>query len=285
MKSAERRPLDGEDLLFGLIGYPLGHSFSKKYYDEKIARNQLQGVGYELFPLRAIDELPQLLVSQPRLRGLNVTIPYKISVMDYLDWISAEAQSIGAVNCIRMVARNEATDHASGKTNTPARVHGKRGFRLLGYNTDAYGFEHSLVPMLNTHHWKHPALVLGNGGAARAVCFVLQKLGIPYDVVSRSRAGNTIDYGSLNKEIIQGHPLIINTTPLGMAPNLNSRPEIPYTFLNENHLLYDLVYNPEQTKFLEFGAAQGASIKNGYEMLQLQAERNWQLWTGEEASP
>ncbi|SEL42467.1 shikimate dehydrogenase family protein [Parapedobacter koreensis] len=243
---------------FGLIGFPLSHSFSKKYYDAKIAREQLTGVGYELYAIPSIEAFPLLLANEPLLMGVNVTIPYKIAVMDYVDRLSAEAEAIAAVNCIRI----ERPD--GGKP------------RLTGYNTDVYGFMESLRPLLQSGHKR--ALVLGNGGAAKAVVYALNQLGIGFSLVSRSPLSGQYTYAQLNADIIAAHPLIINTTPLGTYPATADCPEIPYAHIGPQHLLYDLIYNPSETEFLKRGKAQGAATKNGLEMLELQAERNWEIW-------
>ena len=243
---------------FGLIGFPLAHSFSKKYYDAKIERQQITGVNYDLYAIPSIEAFPQLISNDPLLMGINVTIPYKITVMDYLDFLSPEAEAIAAVNCIRI----ERPD-----TGKPI---------LTGYNTDVYGFAESLKPLLSARHTA--ALVLGNGGAANAVTFALNQLGITCTIVSRSAQAGQYTYAQLNLSIIEGHPLIINTTPLGTYPAVTGCPDIPYEYLNEYHLLYDLVYNPQETEFLKRGRAKGATIKNGLEMLELQAERNWEIW-------
>lgn len=242
---------------FGLIGFPLTHSFSKKYYDAKIERLHLEGVGYDLYPIPAITEFPGLVEGDPQLMGVNVTIPYKIAVMDYLDRLSPEAEAIAAVNCI-CIERHDGRNV------------------LTGYNTDVYGFSESLKPLLRPHHTS--ALILGNGGAAKAVIFALSSLGIDYAVVSRSPREGQLTYAGLDAAVMDSHPLIINTTPLGTYPNVTDCPDIPYTLLSERHLLYDLVYNPSETEFLKRGKASGATIKNGLEMLELQAERNWELW-------
>lgn len=243
---------------FGLIGFPLGHSFSKKYYDTKIELEQIEGVGYELYPIPAITDFPDLVHNDPLLMGINVTIPYKIAVMDYLDQLSPEACAIAAVNCIRIDREN------GGK---PV---------LTGYNTDVYGFAESLRPLLKPHH--DAALILGNGGAAKAVSFALTQLEITHTVVSRSAQQGQLTYAQLDTTVIGGHPLIINTTPLGTYPDVTDCPSIPYDLLDDRHLLYDLVYNPPETEFLKRGKARGAAIKNGFEMLELQAERNWEIW-------
>lgn len=243
---------------FGLIGFPLAHSFSKKYYDAKIEREHIPDVGYELYPIPAITDFPGLIEKDPLLAGVNVTIPYKIAVMDYLDKLSPEAEAIAAVNCIRIERQN------GGK---PV---------LSGYNTDVYGFAESLRPLLKPHH--DAALVLGNGGAAKAVCYALGQLGIAHTVVSRSPQQGQLAYTQLDGAVIGIHTLIINTTPLGTYPHVSGCPDIPYHLLDERHLLYDLVYNPPETAFLKQGKSRGAAIKNGLEMLERQAERNWEIW-------
>lgn len=245
---------------FGLIGYPLTHSFSKKYYDAKFERERITGVDYQLYPIEAITEFPQLITADPLLMGVNVTIPYKISVMDYVHRLSPEAKAIAAVNCIRI--------ERSGSEPV-----------LTGYNTDVYGFMASLKPLLRP--WHTAALVLGNGGAAKAVLYALSQLGIETHLVSRSPKAGQYAYGQLDGTLLAKHLLIINTTPLGTYPAVNSCPDIPYNLLGEKHLLYDLVYNPETTEFLKQGGHRGATIKNGLEMLELQAERNWEIWNTE----
>ena len=244
---------------FGLIGFPLTHSFSKKYYDAKMEREQITGIDYQLYSIPEIRVFPALLADEPLLLGVNVTIPYKLAVMDYLDHLSPEAAAIGAVNCIRIERP------ASGK---PV---------LTGYNTDVYGFTESLKPLLRPEHRR--ALVLGNGGAAKAVMYALNQLKIGYSLVSRSATEGQYSYDQLTAEVIADHLLIINTTPLGTYPDVEGCPAIPYAHVGNKHLLYDLVYNPEETEFLRRGKANGATIKNGLEMLESQAERNWEIWT------
>jgi shikimate dehydrogenase len=239
--------------LFGLIGFPLSHSFSKKFFTEKFENEQIANCRYELFPIATADEMPKLIVSNPSLCGLNVTIPHKLNVIPYLNAIDAAAKEIGAVNCISI------------KQNS-----------IKGYNTDAYGFTESLRPLLEEHHQK--ALILGDGGAAKAVKYSLNQLQIPFLVVSRNPDQNGISYEGITPEIIAEYQLIINTTPLGMSPNIESFPDIPYQFLGPKHLAYDLVYNPAETAFLNKAKTQGAKIKNGLEMLYLQAERSWYIW-------
>ncbi|RFM36149.1 shikimate dehydrogenase family protein [Chitinophaga silvisoli] len=240
--------------VYGLIGYPLSHSFSKGFFAEKFAREGIQGCVYDSFSLPAITELEPLMAQYgEELQGLNVTIPYKEAVIPYLDELSPAAAKMKAVNCIRFI-----------------------NGRKIGHNTDAIGFRRSLEPLLQPHHNK--ALVLGTGGAAKAVQFVLEALHIPYQLVSRQAGAGTIPYEAVTAGIIATHTLIINTTPLGMYPNVDAAPALPYEGLNEQHLLYDLIYNPAITAFLQKGADRGATIKNGHEMLILQAEASWEIW-------
>lgn len=240
---------------YGLIGFPLSHSFSAKFFAEKFQREGIQNTVYQLFPIDNIDKIKTLLSEEAAtLKGLNVTIPYKVEVIPYLHHISDEAKSIGAVNCIKILPNLE----------------------CMGFNTDVFGFEASLKPLLKPHHQK--ALVFGNGGAAKAVMYALKSLGIDFQLVSRTEKSNTISYASLSEELLSTHNILINTTPLGMSPNINEAPQIPYEYVNEKHLAYDLVYNPEETLFLQRCAAQGAETKNGLEMLHLQAIKAWEIW-------
>lgn len=238
----------------GLIGYPLSHSFSKKYFQEKFANEGICGYSYELFPIPTIQLFPTLLAQNPELIGLNVTIPYKEIVLSFLDELSPEAQQIGAINTI-------------------AIEKGKK----IGYNTDCQAFLASLESFLNGFH-PPKALVLGTGGASKAVQAALKKLSIPFQIVSRNKTPYCLTYSDLTADIIKHAPLIINTTPLGMYPQIETYPSIPYEYISEKHYLYDLVYNPELTLFLQKGKQQGAHIKNGLEMLYLQAEASWQIW-------
>jgi len=239
---------------FGLIGYPLDHSFSKKYFTEKFKAEGLEDHSFELYPLNQIIEFPYLLEQDPALIGLAVTIPYKESVIDYLDQLSPEAQAIGAVNCISF------HDH-----------------RTIGYNTDSIGFERSLLPLIDLEKI-NKALVLGSGGASKAVHFILNKLKIECKIVSRKNDKRFMLYEQINAEILKTFNIIINTTPLGMYPHTELYPFFPYEHLNESHLVYDLIYNPDQTLFLQKARSGGARIKNGYEMLIIQAEENWKIW-------
>ena len=244
----------------GLIGYPLGHSFSKTYYLNKFEQENIHDIDYDLYPMEDISSFETLYTHDTAYAGFNVTIPHKQEVMRYLTELSAEAAEIQAVNCITI-------KHQEGKVI------------LKGYNTDAYGFQHSLAPLLQPQHTH--ALVLGNGGAAKAVCYALKQLGITYQLVSRSKENGDITYTELNQDVLDSHKLIINCSPLGTYPNVEACPAIPYEFIGPAHLLYDLIYNPEETTFLRKGKEQGAAIKNGYEMLVLQAEQNWAIWNQE----
>lgn len=242
----------------GLIGYPLGHSFSKNFYLTKFQKENIENVHYDLYPIEHIDEFPKLFSQvEQSFRGFNVTIPHKQAVIHYLNELSEEAAIMKAVNCITI----------SYKNGEPV---------LKGYNTDAFGFQKSLEPLLKPHH--NQALVFGNGGAAKAVFYSLDKLGIPYKVVSRNKDTGDLTYEELNEKLITEHPLIINCSPVGTFPNMEQCPNIPYDAIGKNHLLYDLIYNPEETLFLKKGKENGAIIKNGYEMLVLQAEKNWEIW-------
>ncbi|MFD2554051.1 shikimate dehydrogenase family protein [Sphingobacterium tabacisoli] len=241
----------------GLIGFPLGHSFSKNYYLSKFEDEEINDVNYDLYSLENINQFPSLFLNDNRFRGFNVTIPHKQTVMGFIDDLSIEAKEIGAVNCIT-VHRSE--DKVS----------------LKGYNTDAFGFETSLTPLLTPQH--NRALVLGNGGAAKAILYTFEKLGIPYTIVSRSKTNGHLTYEQLNEDLISSHPIIVNCTPLGTFPNIEECPQIPYEYISNRHLLYDLIYNPVETLFLQKGRSQNAITKNGHEMLILQAEKNWQIW-------
>jgi len=238
---------------YGIIGYPLYHSFSPGYFNKKFEENHIDAT-YITFPLQHINEFHALLANHPEIKGLSVTIPHKEVVIPYLDAMDETAQAIGAVNCI-------AFKH-SIKT---------------GHNTDVIGFEKSLRPLLQPQHTQ--ALILGTGGAAKAVAYVLKNLGIAYKSVSRSGKENTVPYESITPEIIGQYKLIINASPAGMLPHADTYPLLPYQAIGKEHLLYDLVYKPEETKFLSFGKEQGAIVKNGFEMLLLQADAAWEIWT------
>lgn len=240
--------------LYGLIGYPLGHSFSKKYFTEKFISEGIVHCSYENFSIPDIMELRTILLQNPQLCGLNITIPYKQAVIPFLDDISNLPEGMSACNCIKIV---------KGK--------------LVGYNTDVIGFEKSLIGKLKSHHNK--ALILGNGGASEAVKYVLRKLTINFKVVSRKlQVGSDLTYEDLNETIINEHLLMINTSPVGTYPNDTECPAIPYQFITSKHYLFDLVYNPTKTLFLQKGEEYGATIKNGYDMLEIQAEESWRIW-------
>ncbi len=240
---------------FGLIGYPLGHSFSQSYFSKKFRDEQITGCEYLNFPISTISELPSRLREYPNLAGLNVTIPYKEQVLPFLSSANEIVSATGACNCILIDSLQQ----------------------LHGYNTDVTGFEHSLRPLLKPFHTK--ALVLGTGGAAKAVAFVLTKLNIAFLYVSRQESReNTIHYNQLNRLLMEEHLLIINTTPVGMFPAEKDSPPIDYEAITPRHLLFDLIYNPVMTVFLQKGAQRGATIQNGYEMLEIQAEESWKIW-------
>ncbi|MCK5135473.1 MAG: shikimate dehydrogenase [Bacteroidales bacterium] len=241
---------------YGLIGFPLGHSFSVPYFSNKFSREGIKA-SYRNFPLKSIAEFEELVISEPGLAGLNVTVPYKEKVIPYLDALSETAQTIQAVNTICF-----------------CRKEGKH--TLVGHNTDVIGFERSLKEHLMDHH--KAALVLGTGGSSKAVTYVLEGLGIEFRMVSRSRGEDRISYDDLDKRMVGNHPVIINTTPLGMHPDTDSFPSIPFEAITPHHLLFDLVYNPEKTAFLLKGEGRGARIVNGYDMLVYQAEASWEIW-------
>lgn len=245
---------------FGLIGYPLGHSFSKSYFTEKFKREHLDDCSYELYPIESIEKLPSLLEHETSLSGLNVTIPYKSAVIGFLESISDEAAAIGAVNVIKI-------RHDEGRLS------------LSGYNSDVTGFHDSLVPFLKNKRGN--AIVLGTGGSSKAVRFVLKKIGMKVTIVSRNSDKGVITYRDLDNDLIRRSILIVNSTPLGMFPDINSKPPIEYNALTKDHILYDLVYNPEMTSFLKEGEKRGCSLINGMEMLRIQAEKSWEIWNDE----
>jgi shikimate dehydrogenase len=266
--------------LFALIGYPLNHSFSKAFFEQKFVAEKIENVLYKIFPIECIDLLPTLLDKETDLYGFNVTIPYKEAIILFLDKISNIAKEVGAVNVVK-IERNK-----NGKQY------------LIGHNTDVYGFEKTLcnsVPSLcfsvkqkekitqsyteNTRSAiEKSALIFGTGGAAKAVSYVFKKLNIDYQFVSRNPKNNTLTYKILTKKIIEDNLLLINTTPLGMFPNVDVCPPIDYTAISEKHFLFDLIYNPEETLFMKKGKEYGAFVQNGYEMLCYQAEEAWKIW-------
>lgn len=240
---------------FGLVGKSLKHSFSKDYFENKFRNLGLADHSYFNFEIDNIEDVRKLIAKDSSLRGLNVTIPYKESVIPFLDSLSDEAKAIGAVNCIKI---------ENGK--------------LQGYNTDVYGFSQSIKPFLDNNHER--GLILGTGGASKAVAFALQKLGVQiYFVTSgEKKTTNTFFYNEVNELVMKAFKLVVNTTPLGTYPNVSECPPLPYEFISPQHLAYDLVYNPEKTLFLQKAGERGAITVNGLSMLQLQAEKSWEIW-------
>lgn len=242
---------------YGLIGYPLGHSFSISYFNQKFQDENIDAV-YENYEIPSIDELPEVLSSNPELKGINVTIPYKEKVLPFLDSISPEARAIGAVNVIRV-------SHKGNKTI------------LKGYNSDVIGFTKSIEPMLDKK-WHQKALILGTGGASKAIDYGLRNLGLETVFVSRYERPGTIQYQNITPEVVKEYNVIINCTPLGMYPKTEVCPELPYEAMDNHTILYDLIYNPDETLFMKRGAEYGANVKNGLEMLLLQAFSSWEFW-------
>ncbi len=244
---------------FGLIGFPLGHSFSQKYFTKKFTDEAIDAV-YELFPLERIEDVVNMLDSHPDLAGFNVTIPYKQQIMSYLDEMDEEAAGVGAINVVKVTREN-----------------GKR--RLKGYNSDIIGFYESIKPLIGINH-KH-ALILGTGGASKAVAAMLSKLNIEYTFVTRTAKAGMLTYDALDEAVMKKYTVIVNASPVGTFPNVDVCPAIPYEFLTPDHLCYDLVYNPAETLFLAKAKAQGATTKNGLQMLELQAEGAWKVWNNQ----
>lgn len=245
---------------YGLIGFPLGHSFSVSFFNEKFA-NEGINARYINFEIPNIEDLPEILASTPELKGLNVTIPYKQKVISYIDELSPEARAIGAVNVIRITRK--------GKNVT-----------LKGFNSDVIGFTRSIEPMLENFHKK--ALILGTGGASRAIEYGLKSLGLETLFVSRAKKSGCITYEEVTPELIKEYNVIVNCTPLGMYPKADTCPDLPYEAMDTHTILYDLIYNPDETLFMKNGAKYGATTKNGLEMLLLQAFASWDFWNGEE---
>jgi len=242
---------------YGLIGYPLGHSFSISYFNQKFQDEGIDAI-YENYEITSIDALAEVIGSNPNLRGLNVTIPYKEKVMPFLDNVSPEARAIGAVNVIRV-------------------THDGNNVKLKGYNSDVIGFTKSIEPMLDKK-WHKKALILGTGGASKAIDYGLRNLGLETVFVSRYERPGTIQYKSITPEVIQEYNVIVNCTPLGMYPKTEVCPDLPYEAMNSHTILYDLIYNPDETLFMKKGAQYGAETKNGLEMLLLQAFASWEFW-------
>jgi shikimate dehydrogenase len=242
---------------YGLIGYPLGHSFSKKYFSDKFQKEKLTNCVYKNFEIEDVKQLYKVVRDNPDLIGLNVTIPHKQAVIELLDELDEQAEAIGAVNTIRIIRQD-------------GKVH------LKGFNTDVIGFGESLKKLIQPHHKR--ALILGTGGASKAIAYVLGEMDIHYQYVSRSKGKGDLTYQDITTDLIKMYTLIINTTPMGMHPNADQAPELPYADMNELHLLYDLIYNPEETAFMTKGKKYGAQIKNGLDMLIGQAEAALKIW-------
>ncbi|SFD37358.1 shikimate dehydrogenase family protein [Algibacter pectinivorans] len=239
----------------GLLGKNISYSFSRTYFKKKFENENIKDTSYENFDIKNIDLFPSIIKETEGLKGMNVTIPYKEQVMPFLDKINKKAKTIGAVNTIKIT---------------------KKG-KLVGYNTDCFGFKNSIKPFIKPHHKK--ALILGTGGASKAVAFSLNEMGISYYYVSRSlKNGVTFTYDTLTEQDIEEHQIIVNCTPLGTFPNIQECPNIPYNAITKNHILFDLIYNPEETKFLNLGKQNKATIINGLNMLRLQAEKSWSIW-------
>ena len=237
---------------YGIIGNPLGHSFSKGFFTEKFAREGIDAE-YLNFQISEIGKLTEVLRENPELRGINVTLPYKTEIIPFLDELSDEAREIGAVNVVQI-----------------------RNGHLKGFNSDIIGFTRSIQPLLKSHHQK--ALILGTGGASRAILVGLTRLGLEWKYVSRTPHEGMITYEDITAETLREYEVIVNCSPVGMFPKVDGCPAIPYEFLTPDNLLYDLVYNPETTLFMKKGALQGAVVKNGLEMLHLQAIASWEFW-------
>ncbi len=238
---------------YGLVGKNIDYSFSKTYFTEKFKRENITAE-YKNFDLEDISQFPQILKNHPEVSGLNVTIPYKQEVIPFLDNLSPDAEKIGAVNTIKI----------------------ERDQSLTGHNTDFTGFQESIQALLKEHHKK--ALILGTGGASKAIAYALKDLGIQYKFVSRKAGNGRLDYAAIDKKLLQEFSVIVNCTPLGTFPEVEKHPPLPFQYINSSHLVYDLIYNPESTKLMDLARQQGASVSNGLKMLQLQAEAAWRIW-------
>ena len=244
--------------IFGLTGFPLGHSWSKKYFEHKFRSENISEVSYEVFPTEKCEDILAWVIANKDLAGFNVTIPHKTAIMPLLHEIHPAAMETGAVNTVKVIRNGDQ-------------------FRLIGFNTDIFGFESSIKPLLKSHH--QAAIILGTGGAARAAAWVFKKLAVDFVFVSRNPQGlNQIHYKSIGKELLQDFHIIVNASPVGMWPDVSAKPALPYHLLGPKHLLFDMVYNPEQTAFLAEAQKYGAAVRNGLEMLHLQAEKSWEIW-------
>lgn len=241
---------------YGLIGYPLSHSFSQGFFNEKFQSEGIEAT-YENFEIPTIQDFQKIILANPELNGLNVTIPYKEQVIEFLDELDDTAKSIGAVNVIKF-------------------IRDKKKLKLKGYNSDVIGFSQSISAFLKPNHKK--ALILGTGGASKAVRYALERLGLEYTFVSRTAIKGQLFYNELTEDVMKEHTVIINTTPVGMYPKIELCPNIPYEYITDQHLLYDLLYNPNETKFMKLGQEKGATVVNGLEMLLLQAFAAWNIW-------
>ena len=260
-KTVTLRNIDGMRK-YGLIGYPLRHSFSKKYFTEKFVKEKIHDCSYDNYPLSSIDKLPGLITSDPYLCGLNVTIPYKSEVINYVDIIDTESAQIGAINVLKI-----------------KRL--KDSFKLYGYNSDITGIMDTLAPVIRKERVKK-ALILGTGGSSKAVNFVLNKLSVEVTLVSRTRRPGVLIYADIDSRILKESGLIVNTTPLGLFPDKEGKPDIDYNLLGKNNILFDLVYNPEITTFLRLGKERGCKIITGLKMLHSQAEKAWEIWNNDD---
>ncbi len=248
---------------FGLIGYPLGHSFSKAYFTRKFFEEKIRDCSYDNYPLTTIDQLPDLIESDPHLCGLNVTIPYKSEVLRYVHVVDKEAEKIGSVNVLKI-----------------KRL--RNNIRLFGFNSDITGISDSLKPFLDKGTLKN-ALIFGTGGSSKSVQYVLKKTGVNFKLISRRSSPDVLTYADVDSRIMETTDLIVNTTPLGMFPDINTKPDIDYSLLTKRHILFDLVYNPEITAFLKSGEERGCTIVTGLKMLHLQAEKAWEIWNSEKS--
>lgn len=244
---------ESKQFKFGLVGKDISYSFSRGYFSEKFEKLGLANYSYVNFDLSDIEKFEKLLPNNPGIKGLNITIPYKQAVIPYLSRLDATAAKIGAVNTIKVVEEE-----------------------FVGYNTDCYGFQKSIEPFLKNHHKK--ALLLGTGGASKAIAYVFEELDIAYKFVSRNPEKDQLSYDDLDQTLFEKFTILVNCTPLGTHPNVDQKPDIPYTYLSKKHLLFDLIYNPAKTAFLLEGEARGATICNGQHMLELQAEKSWEIW-------
>lgn len=242
---------------FGLIGYPLTHSFSVQYFSEKFKREKISGCSYENFPIRSLEELPGLIRNNKDLCGLNVTIPYKTEVLRYVNFAEDVVDQVGAANVLKIRREND-------------KIY------ISGYNSDVFGIKETLIPC--SRGKKHKALILGTGGSSKAVAWTVRKMGCEAILVSRTPRPGVISYRDISPEILAETNIIVNTTPLGMFPDIGSKPDINYDLLTGKHILFDLIYNPEMTEFLKMGKERGCKIINGMKMLRSQAERSWEIW-------